>query len=1100
MNATTLVWRGLVFHARSHLGALLGSAVGTAVLVGALLVGDSVRESLRNLALGRLGSIHYALASNDRFFRQELASHLTQGAGVKVVAALQLAGTAASADGSARANHVQVLGVTPEFWQLGLGPVQFPLPASADDVILNPALADQLKVKVGDSVLLRVDKPSRLSREAPITPQEGFAVALRLTVRGIAPDTQMGRFGLQSSQTPPLNAFLDLAGLSRQLQLPDRANLLLAQGLPGVTLQGLAAQIREHWQLADAELELRPLPDHQGIELRSSRIFLDEPIVTAATASLTNHSALLTYFVNELRVGERATPYSMVTAAGPPLVPADLKDDEIVISPWLAEDLQAKPGDALRLTYFVIGLSRTLEERTNDFRIRAVAQWPGPTDDRSLMPDFPGLEKAESTRDWDSTLPIKLDRIRPKDEDYWKNHRGTPKAFVRLSAGQQMWANRFGNVTAIRYPSDVTVQAVTEAIRRSLAPESIGLSFLPVREQALAASGQAQDFGQLFLGFSFFLIGAALLLMALLFQFSIERRATEIGTLLALGFTPGRVRRILIGEGIGLAAIGALIGVPGGIAYARAMLYGLSTLWRSAVGTSALGFHATPATLAIGVISGTVIASLTVWLTVRKQARQSARVLLSLGSDPETSHHVRTSRGIWLGWLTSATAMLAIGWAGFRQQTSNPGVFFMAGALLLISGLSFAAAGLAALTSVDSSERPSLTNMGLRNAARRRRRSLATIGLLACGSFLVAAIGVFRLESQDGVRKRASGTGGFALIGESSFPIVHDLNTEEGRQYFGLSESDLAGVRVVPMRVRDGDDASCLNLNRAQTPRLLGVRAERLAERQAFTFAQTVDHAGDANPWLLLDQLEPDGSVPAIGDAASIQWALGKKLGDTLNYKDDRGREFKVRLVGAVANSILQGSLVISEKAFLERFSNESGYRAFLVDVQPYDRAQIDAVAATLSRATQDYGVQFTPTVRRLEAFNAVQNTYLNTFQVLGGLGLLLGSVGLGVVVLRNVLERRGELALLIAVGFRARALRWLVLSEHGALLLLGLLIGTVAALVAVLPTILSPGAELPFRSLSLTLGAVFGSGLIWTWAATQLALRGSLLQALRND
>ena len=41
---------------------------------------------------------------------------------------------------------------------------------------------------------------------------------------------------------------------------------------------------------------------------------------------------------------------------------------------------------------------------------------------------------------------------------------------------------------------------------------------------------------------------------------------------------------------------------------------------------------------------------------------------------------------------------------------------------------------------------------------------------------------------------------------------------------------------------------------------------------------------------------------------------------------------------------------------------------------------------------------------QKVAELNAVQNTYLQTFQILGGLGLLLGSAGLGVVVLRNVL------------------------------------------------------------------------------------------------
>src|SRR5439155_10619229 len=150
---------------------------------------------------------------------------------------------------------------------------------------------------------------------------------------------------------------------------------------------------------------------------------------------------------------------------------------------------------------------------------------------------------------------------------------------------------------------------------------------------------------------------------------------------------------------------------------------------------------------------------------------------------------------------------------------------------------------------------------------------------------------------------------------------------------------------------------------------------------------------------------------------------------------------------------------------FVMRFPSAGGYRMFLIDAPSPNVAEI---SQTLSRALRDAGLELTPTTRRLAAFNAVQNTYLSTFQVLGGLGLLLGSVGLGVVVMRNVFERRGELALLSAVGFHPRALKWLVMSEHGALLLLGLGVGLVAALAAVLPALLSPGAAVPYRSLAL--------------------------------
>jgi putative ABC transport system permease protein len=169
----------------------------------------------------------------------------------------------------------------------------------------------------------------------------------------------------------------------------------------------------------------------------------------------------------------------------------------------------------------------------------------------------------------------------------------------------------------------------------------------------------------------------------------------------------------------------------------------------------------------------------------------------------------------------------------------------------------------------------------------------------------------------------------------------------------------------------------------------------------------------------------------------------------------------------------------------------------FLMDAPSNSVAQI---SATLSRALQDAGLELTPAAQRLNEFNAVQNTYLGTFQILGGLGLLLGSAGLGVVVLRNVLERRGELGLLVAVGFRRRLLHRLVLSEHGVLLAAGLGLGIAAAAIAVLPAILSPGTQLPYGSLALTLAAVLLNGLLWTWLATSYALRGNLLAALRNE
>ena len=1135
MNRVMLAFRSLRFYWRAHMGVLLGATLATAILVGALAVGDSVRESLRQLALSRLGSVQFVLNSQSRFFRTALADSISTVVSARVAPVILLRGTAANGD--YRAGRIQVLGVDTRFWSLGpsLHPAPNTLPATQESVVLNDRLAGVLGVKVGEEVLLRVDKPSLLSRDAPLSTVTDSAVNLRIPVAAIVTDDGFGRFSLDANQIPPLNAYLPIEFLQRKIGLEGRANLLLigARKDKPLTSAEATAALWNRWEFSDAGLEIRELPatgsaaNSSGdvkqpfLELRTDRVFLDPFVGHAATVADPSAHGVLTYFVNELRVGERSTPYSTVAALRTDLVPKDMKPDEVLINSWLAEDLHAKPGDSLALKYWIVGPMRQLIEQTASFRIRAVLPLSGAANDPDLMPPIPGLADKKDCRDWEPGVPIDLKKIRDKDQKYWSLYKGTPKAFITLEAGQKIWNNRFGDLTAVRFPlAGASRTAIESRLKQAINPASLGLFFIPARDQALAASSPSFDFGQLFLGFSLFLIVAAILLTGLLFALGVEQRAEEVGILLAVGWTPGRVQRQLLVEGGLLALMAGIAGAGLAVFYTRATVYGLSTVWRGAVGNSVLQYHAEPATLVAGALSGILVALLAIWLVTRKQARGSARELLAGGAESESRllaadspvrqgsrpvqsrQRTKTGKGrrsvslpLAVGAIGSALILVVAALSGGREH--GAAYFFGAGALLLTGGL---AACLALLTRMarGSSERLSIGILGVRNSARRMGRSLSAIGLLACGSFLVIAVGANRLDSHDGADKRSSGTGGFALYGETTLPVFQDMNTEEGREAFGLDAADLRDVRIVAMRLRQGDEASCLNLNRAVVPSLLGVQPEAFHSRGSFTFAQTMPNPNAArDPWSLLSQPSDDGTIPVIGDANTVEWSLGKSLGATLPYLDDRGNTLKLKIVGILANSVLQGHLIVSEENLVRHFPAQSGYQVFLMDVPKGKEA---AVRKTMVRALEDVGMDVTSTTDRLAAFNAVENTYLSIFAMLGGLGLLLGSFGLGVVVLRNVLERRSELALLCAVGLRVSTVHWLVFSEHALLLSLGLIVGTLSALVAVLPALRTPGAEVPFLSLALTLGAVLASGFLWTWGATSLALRGPLLSVLRND
>jgi len=725
--------------------------------------------------------------------------------------------------------------------------------------------------------------------------------------------------------------------------------------------------------------------------------------------------------------------------------------------------------------------------------------------DPELMPDFPGLVDVQNCRDWDTGIPIDLDKIRKLDEDYWDKYRGTPKAFVTLKAGQAMWANKYGNLTAVRYPLSVTPslqskQTIAAKLLNAVDPASVGLYFQPVRARGIKAGDEATDFGRLFLGFSMFLIAAALVLMSLLFIFGVENRSEQVGMLLAVGFPPKLVRRLLFIEGGTLALLGAIAGTAAGLLYTKAMIYGLATVWRVAVSGSVIHFHAKPSTLLVGASAGVGVCLIAIWLTLRKQVSRPARELLVgdlkwqfFAAAPLSKRKI----GLWTAALAAAGAAVLLVVMRTGESAAMAGAFFGAGVLLLIAGLGLTRFLLKTMAGTQSKPLASLAGLGLRNSTRRSGRSLAVVGLLACGIFLVIAVGANRHDPLANAHRRDSGTGGFAIFGESAIAVLHDLNGKTGRQSMGLDDNGLEGVQVVQLRVHDGDDASCLNLNRVQRPPLLAIQPEQLQMRGAFRFTDPPRRTRKEDGWKLLNRYLGKDVVPAIGDYATIVWALGKSVADDLEYTDEKGRTFRLRIVGMLKNSILQGSLIVAEDEFVRRFPSEDGYRMFLVDAAA---EKADKVMEILSAGLTDFGLALTPATQRLAEFNAVENTYLSIFQLLGGLGLILGSVGLGLVVLRNVLDRRGELAMLRAVGFDKVALKRMVFYEHGALCLCGLACGVVAALVAVGPVLSSPAAQVPYLSLALIILAIGISAVVWIWLATAFALSGKLLEALRNE
>ena len=1189
MSPGAYLRRTLVHHWRTNLAVLLGVAAGTAVLTGALLVGDSVRGSLRQMTLDRLGRVDHVL-SGPRFVRQQLVADIealprfrerfdTLAPAIILAATVQKtpSGADAASGAGARAGGVQLYGLTTAGWGL-IDPTQ---PAPADDQLtLNDRLARQLGVAVGDPVTVQIELPSDIPRDTLLGKKDGNFVEWQARVGAILPaESGPGRFGLVPNQQLPLNAFAALAPLQEQLGLAARessrrdptrkearvnALLVSEKAMPasadipeaGTDLNRLLAQAL---QPADLNLRVVPQPKQGYLSVESERMILDRQAVQAVERAARETSAelspVLVYIANRLRKapaqadapeqpGEKISRYSVVAGVEPrvfnpdqlaPLGPYSFEGNPgtnpllkppagqpegrgVLINDWLAQDLQVQPGDRLELTWHKVGSHGELPEEVATFVVRGILTLDGTlAADRGLVPEVPGITNVQSFEEWDAPFPMK--KVTPRDDDYWKQHRATPKVFLPLTFAQELWRNRYGELTSLRVAPQAGsleefLPRFLDRFRLELKPSEQGLAFRSVKTEGLQAAAGTTDFGGLFLGFSLFLILSAAILIGLLFRLGIDRRAKETGLLLATGLGPRQVRRLLLWEGGLVTVLGVLLGLLLAVGYARLMVHGLKTWWVGAIGTQFLELHIWPPSPVIGGLISAGVALLSILWGLRGLLQMPPRRLLSGISTPAESAAGKRARGqgsrrwalgtaLLAALLTAATLLRLVpnqeAFSGFNWPTI---VFFLVGLLTLAAGLSAFGAWLDGDrgTAVRGHGARGIARLGVRNASRNRTRSLLSTALIATATFLIVAIAAGHRNPAVEIPDTNSGNGGFTLVAESSVPVLRDLNSASGRSQLGLddaaAQATLEPVRqIVPFRVNPGENASCLNIYKTSQPTILGAPPEML-ERGGFRFADT----RVAEPWKLLAQVEQDGSIPVLGDLNTLQYSLHIGLGSTLPIRGEDGVEHTLKVVGMFDSSLFQGVLVMHQDRFQQLFPSRVGGQYFLIDLagSPPPGAQVDQVSRLLESRLPGFDAE--RVADRLTSFLAVQNTYLSTFQALGGLGLLLGTIGLATVMLRNVLERRAELALLKAVGFRQRGLVWMVLVETALLLGWGLVCGTVAALLAMGPHLLSRGADVPWLSVLGLLAGVFAVGLLAAGGAARAASRTPLLATLRSE
>lgn len=1049
MNGWLFLLRNIRFFSRSWALTLAGSIIGTAVLTGALITGDSVRHSLYGMVDQRLGSTTMALTTGDRYVRKELARDLSIASGNRIAPALILQAMASNPDENLSLSRIQLAGIDSSFlriWSDNEPQKQVALPGE-DGALISSSLSRRLNLEAGDAIVIRIHQAGFAPHNAPFVSDQAEVTGFRLTVHAIIPDDLGGKFSLANNQSAPYNLFMRLDILAGKAGLPGVVNtLLIADPDPDPNPQKWGRILQNSWLAPDAGLYYSN-PDQGEIQVNSKRIFIDKVLTEAIQGHTPYASPIITYLVNDITANSRHTPYSFVTASDNAPGGIRMAPGEMVVTDWLADDLGAGPGDTVRIRYWTVGVNRTLREAQAEFRIRAVTRLTESPSLKALMPDFPGMSESGSCRDWESGVPVDLDKIRDKDENYWKQYKGSPKAWISWQDGLRLWENRFGQVTAFRIKQPFDIQKL-DTIVKQVDPASVGLSFRAVRKEGITAALQSTDFGELFLSLGGLVVISGLLLSGMMFALFLRTRYAEVSLLLSMGFRMTKIRKLYLSEMILISIPGGIMGVTLAIGYATLIIGGLNTLWQGAVQTDGLVLHITGMALIAGFLSGFLLNIALFSRLIYRLSKSMTSTGSLLPSRPLTMKGgLRwTLTAVFMVFLVTALSLVA---QEIGRNRLFPSVTFVTSGLLLMTAM-FGSLFLFITRKREFTALVTLKDFGLKNLSLKPASNMATIMLLALGIFAIMVAGTNRRSGEFANPGRSSGTGGFHWWMETTLPLPDDLNRREGLKKAGLSDEAIwQGSRFLMLPVVSGDDASCLNLNRVARPSLLGVPAATFDSLQSFSFVSLAADGDQDHPWRLLNMQHNDSVINGYADQTVITWGLGLSTGDTLFYTDEGGKSLKIRIAGGLDHSIFQGYLLVSDSILRAKYPSLA--RSFVSLIETAQPAG-DSPGQLLTNRFSGLGAEVISTSERLQGFNIVENTYLSVFMVLGGFGILLGTAGLAVIILKNLNDRREEFSLYLALGFPTRFISRILLTEYGFILTAGVITGAFSAMWASLP------------------------------------------------
>lgn len=1129
---------------RSIVPLLIALLIPSASIVAPLTMGSSFGSSLKESIYASLGEVDEVVRSQT-LMREGVFDALKSDPGLSgmtdiIAPALIVPATAYNETVNRRDSQVDIMGVDAQI--SGFGPFK-----GVDGALLPPGipdgsaylvegLADRLSLRTGDVVNVTFKDP-RYSLESVYSPVAGM-IQGQLRIKGVIKNEGLGTLNLAPRSDARRLIYVNLGWLQDRIgQDGINAILISNNGDARAGVDATATVAEKVNAILDASVGyaeggFNVTATGKYVKLENNKIFFDESYearVKGSDARVKAVSSQVSYFVNMIKFGSKWVSYSTVTgfdagqdsafgmfveSGSKQQISGELADNEIMVTNYTVERLGLKVGDKVTLNYTLYDRAFRKTFKYAEFTVKYIVDLEGKANDPELMPPFPGIKGTKSCGDWKPPIPIDYSIMTNADLDYWIKYGGTPKAYISLSNGRQMWGNDLGNLTAIKaLPASGTfipelARGVGSGLNASIRPGAMGVYIDTVKKTSLDSVQGMEIVTEALVAFGSAVTLSGMLLIYVLVQSHVESRRREIGTLMSSGFSNRAIVRLLAYEGVMLALFASILGVLVGVAFAALGIWASNNLWSSILPVSSGFYLPDGLTTIMGFVAGAVISTLSFVVGAHYASRGSAvsvmrdrpdievpgkkgirwnlvpvaigivvsisalfapqpylNVLLLIGPPLVLTFASPRKRALGaMGYLASIAWIVA--YAGLLSGSEGDLLllyYFVSGDMMLLTTSYFIYLRLDALASWLSSGMR-LGRISMRYQTRRVRRTGTYILAYAFVVFPLLTLSAYvPLQSSELSKQLVEQGGGYDIVGETDAPLFFDLGDANARASHGVAGFP-SNTEVVQFLSYGSPGGTCSNLNSQAPPKLLAVNSTFTVESK-IPFVDSIEPSGG---WELL--YGGSHGIPAIGDYTTVVWILGKGVWDTIHITDETGRGVDLTIVALLHDSIFQGRVFVSESTMKQLYPTQSQYGYFLFKGGDAD------TASRIEGSLASYGMR-AKLVKDVVASNMkVELTYVSMLQALLIVGVIIGTFGFAAKVSKEVVERRYEIGVMRAVGVDRNSLMVLMFGENLFILLLGFGVALLSAFVAsflflhMMPPLLDSLALLGVLSVAIAL------------------------------